>query len=619
MAHTFYSSEQLFELGRENYEKLVSYCKKLEQGGFWQQAWEVMKQSSMQVLDLYVQSVLLCLAVHCGQIAQNQREYLLSVTDTNALDIPAQGEMGEELVRYAQKTEKMPPILIQLCGVYDRQEKGTMAAGFMDAMLNVMLCMAYLNEENEALVSQFLQEYYNKISMFVQVPGQQDRLSSHYIFRKMSSDVIRSDVEWLLHHEKDEEYLALRRKKRAGVKADDGSREESQSATGKADREQSCPEMEQNCPETGQTSLEEQKHLETWNCPEGQISLEEEQKALEAQKRLEEQRLLEKEQKRLEEEQARIAEQKRLAEEEQARLEQEERQAREEFQKVKKRLLEREKAEKEAQEKRIAELLKELNELVGLDSVKEEIQSLINLIKIRKLREKMHMPQMDMSYHMVFTGSPGTGKTTVARLVARIYKELGILSDGKLVETDRSRMVAGYVGQTAINVREIVEQAIGGVLFIDEAYALVSPDTANDFGSEAVDTLVKMMEDHRDNLVVIVAGYTEEMKVFLRSNTGLISRFNKFISFDDYSGEQLLEILQVMAKRAGLVIEEGAVKKVGERLLAMSEEEWVDFGNARGIRNVFEKMVMNQANRLVLLEEPTREQLMTITQEDAYL
>jgi Cdc6-like AAA superfamily ATPase len=154
-------------------------------------------------------------------------------------------------------------------------------------------------------------------------------------------------------------------------------------------------------------------------------------------------------------------------------------------------------------------------------------------------------------------------------------------------------------------------------LFIDEAYALVSPDTANDFGSEAVDTLVKLMEDHRDNLVVIVAGYTEEMQVFLKSNTGLISRFNKFIAFEDYSNDQLLEILQVMVKRAGLVVEQEALDTVGVRLAQMSPEERKDFGNARGVRNIFEKMVINQANRVVELEEPTKEQLMTLTGEDA--
>lgn len=592
MAHSIYSPEKLFELGRENYKKLVSFCEKLEQGGFWNQAWEVMKQSSIQVLDQYVQSVLVSLAVHCGQVIENQRDFIWKVTDTNPLEISSQGELREEIIQYAQKARRMPPVLIQICGVYDRHENENMAACFVDALLNILLCLAYLNEGKDVKVSQFLQEYYNTIAMFVQLPGQQ---SSRYIFHKLSSDTIGNEVQWLVESDKEEE-TDLHQKKKRAKRGQKGKVQENRSK-GSQDTFEDGKEN----PSGGQDIFEreEKKQTEVPDSP------------------AEEQRLLEEERNRLEEEQARIAEEKRLAEEEQVRLEQEERKAREEFQKVKRRLLEREKAEKEAQEKRIADLLKELNELVGLDSVKEEIQSLINLIKIRKLREKMDMPLMDMSYHMVFTGSPGTGKTTVARLVAKIYKELGILSDGKLVETDRSRLVAGYVGQTAINVREIVEQAIGGVLFIDEAYALVSPDTANDFGSEAVDTLVKLMEDHRDDLVVIVAGYTEEMKGFLKSNTGLISRFNKFIAFDDYSREQLLNILKVMADRAGLTIEKGAMEKVGEKLAAMSQEEKTDFGNARGVRNIFEKMVINQANRLVLLEEPTREQLMTLVEADA--
>ena len=586
MAHSLYSSKRLLQLGQENYDKLLFYCRKLEKNGYWRQAQDVMKQPSTQVLDLYVQSVLMSLAAYCGTVQENQREYMLSITDTNPLDISLEEDVSQEMVDYARKTEQMPPILIQLCGVYDQNSKENMAARFMDAMLNVMLCMAYLNDGRDPKVSLFLQDYYTKISMFVQVPGQKERLSSRYIFRKLSSDTIQCEVRWLLESDR-EEASQLSSGKEVGIRS--GQQRDIQEMDSESD-----------------VYFGEERETFTEIVPDkSSESLDQEQRQLEAQ------------QKRLEEEQKRLAEEKRLAQEEKERLEREEKQAREEFQKVKKRLLEREKAEKEAQEKRIADLLKELNELVGLDSVKEEIQSLINLIKIRKLREKMDMPMMDMSYHMVFTGSPGTGKTTVARLVARIYKELGILTEGNLVETDRSRLVAGYVGQTAINVREIVERAIGGILFIDEAYSLVSPDTANDFGSEAVDTLVKMMEDHRDNLVVIVAGYTEEMKVFLRSNTGLISRFNKFISFDDYSEEQLLEILKVMVAQAGLCIEEGAVEKVREKLQSMTPEEKVDFGNARGVRNIFERMVVNQANRLVLLEEPTREELMNIVEEDA--
>ena len=291
-------------------------------------------------------------------------------------------------------------------------------------------------------------------------------------------------------------------------------------------------------------------------------------------------------------------------------------QAKEQFLQVKKRIQEREQREKEAHEKRIQELLDELNSLVGLANVKEEIQSLINLIKIRKLRSQMNIPEMDMSYHMVFTGSPGTGKTTVARLVAKIYKELGILSDGKVIETDRSGLVAGYVGQTAMKVHDIVEQALGGILFIDEAYSLVNPDVPNDFGSEAIDALVKLMEDHRDNLIVIVAGYTEEMKTFLKSNTGLISRFNKFIEFRDYTKKELVEILEVMTKDAGLKIEESAKKRVLNILYHKKGQEWAEFGNARGIRNFFEKIVMNQANRLVKMENPQKEDLITLKKED---
>lgn len=185
-----------------------------------------------------------------------------------------------------------------------------------------------------------------------------------------------------------------------------------------------------------------------------------------------------------------------------------------------------------------------------------------------------------------------------------------------MIETDRSGLVAGYVGQTAMKVHDIVEQALGGILFIDEAYSLVNPDVPNDFGSEAIDALVKLMEDHRDNLIVIVAGYTEEMKTFLKSNTGLISRFNKFIEFRDYTKKELVEILEVMTKDAGLKIEESAKKRVLNILYHKKGQEWAEFGNARGIRNFFEKIVMNQANRLVKMENPQKEDLITLKKED---
>lgn len=287
---------------------------------------------------------------------------------------------------------------------------------------------------------------------------------------------------------------------------------------------------------------------------------------------------------------------------------------REEEQIEEKRAVPKEEAE-EKEASRLEEYLAELNALVGLKEVKTEINSLINLIKVRKMRESFHMPAMEMSYHMVFTGEPGTGKTTVARLVAKIYKELGILSKGTLVETDRSGLVAGYVGQTAIKVKEVCEKAIGGVLFIDEAYALTG-GVQNDFGGEAIDTLVKVMEDHRDDLVVIVAGYRKEMKEFLASNTGLVSRFNKFIDFADYTIEELLDILSVMADKAGVELDKKAVDYVRKRLEEFEREDFRCFGNARGIRNLFEKIMVNQANRIVTYEAPVLEQLKQVLFED---
>ena len=221
-----------------------------------------------------------------------------------------------------------------------------------------------------------------------------------------------------------------------------------------------------------------------------------------------------------------------------------------------------------------------------------------------------------MSYHMVFTGSPGTGKTTVARLIAGIYKELGVLSKGGLVEVDRSGLVAGYVGQTALKVTEVVNKALGGVLFIDEAYSLSSPGAANDFGGEAIDTLVKLMEDHRDDLVVIVAGYTKEMNEFLQTNTGLISRFNKFIEFKDYNEDDLIAIMYSMAEKMEMKLEDKAIEKLRAYLSGMNETAKRIFGNARGIRNLFEKMLVGQANRLSCISELTIEDLSVITAED---
>ena len=273
---------------------------------------------------------------------------------------------------------------------------------------------------------------------------------------------------------------------------------------------------------------------------------------------------------------------------------------------------------KEEPEKSLDELMAELNGLIGLADVKREVNSLINLIKVRKMRESHGLKVMDMSFHMVFTGNPGTGKTTVARLVAKIYKQLGFLSKGQLVETDRSGLVAGYVGQTAGKVTDVVNSALGGILFIDEAYALARKGMDNDFGREAIDTLVKLMEDHRDDLVVIVAGYTDEMHDFLTANPGLISRFNKYIDFADYTDDELMDILHMNAKRQGYAVSEAADAVVRGMLTAMTLSERLDFGNARGMRNTLEKLVQAQANRLATTEgEITRDMLCEITDADA--
>ncbi len=276
-----------------------------------------------------------------------------------------------------------------------------------------------------------------------------------------------------------------------------------------------------------------------------------------------------------------------------------------------------EQAPKEKEET-LDELMKELDGLIGLEDVKHEVHTLVNLIKVREMRKQHDLKVMDMSFHMVFTGNPGTGKTTVARLVAKIYKQLGFLSKGQLIETDRSGLVAGYVGQTAGKVTEVVNSALGGILFIDEAYALARKGMENDFGREAIDTLVKLMEDHRDDLVVIVAGYTDEMHDFLTSNPGLISRFNKYIDFPDYTDDELMAILDMNAERQGYALDDGAKAAVRKMLEGMALSARLDFGNARGMRNTLEKLVQAQANRLAEADgEVTKDMLISLTEADA--
>ncbi|MCR4994458.1 MAG: AAA family ATPase [Bacteroidales bacterium] len=258
----------------------------------------------------------------------------------------------------------------------------------------------------------------------------------------------------------------------------------------------------------------------------------------------------------------------------------------------------------------------ELDELIGLEAVKEEVRSLANFVKLQQQRKAKGLKTPKMSYHLVFTGSPGTGKTTVARIVARIYKDLGVLKSGHTVETDRSGLVAEYVGQTAIKTNAIVDSALNGVLFIDEAYALVPEQSGSDYGQEAISTLLKRMEDDRDRLVVIIAGYTNEMQRFIDSNPGLQSRFNRYINFPDYTPEELVGIFHMYMKKNEYTISKEGEVMLRDRLEYAVAHKDRNFGNARFVRNVFEKAIQNQANRLANRKGLDAEALMEIDAVD---
>jgi SpoVK/Ycf46/Vps4 family AAA+-type ATPase len=259
--------------------------------------------------------------------------------------------------------------------------------------------------------------------------------------------------------------------------------------------------------------------------------------------------------------------------------------------------------------------IKELNDMVGLEEVKQEVNSLVNFVKIQKEREKHGLKQNDISYHCVFTGSPGTGKTTVARVLANIFRSLDVIDTGQLVETDRAGMIAEYVGQTAVKVDKLVDESMGGVLFIDEAYSL-STGSSEDFGKEAIATLLKRMEDNRDNLIVIVAGYSDKMKDFIDMNPGLKSRFNRYIHFEDFAPEDMMSIYKKMCQGSDYAISSEAAQYLLSEFESAYNSRDESFGNGRFVRNIFEKSIENLSNRIAKSDKITKELLTTIEKED---
>ena len=257
----------------------------------------------------------------------------------------------------------------------------------------------------------------------------------------------------------------------------------------------------------------------------------------------------------------------------------------------------------------------ELDKLIGLSNVKTEISSLSNLVKIQQIRKSRGLSVSNISYHCVFTGNPGTGKTTVARIVAEIYKDLGVLKKGHLVETDRSGLIGEYVGQTAPKTNAIIDSALDGVLFIDEAYSLVQGGQ-NDYGMEAISTLLKRMEDDRECLIVILAGYSKEMEEFINSNSGLQSRFNRYIEFPDYTSSELMQIFNFIAKNNDYNLSEEALARIASVITDAVEHKDANFGNARFVRNLFEKIITQQANRITEESKITNEMLAKIEEID---
>ena len=258
--------------------------------------------------------------------------------------------------------------------------------------------------------------------------------------------------------------------------------------------------------------------------------------------------------------------------------------------------------------------MEELDSLIGLSKIKHDVKELADFVKIQKMRKDGGLKSVPVSLHLVFTGNPGTGKTTVARILARIYKQIGVLSTGQLVEVDRSGLVAGYVGQTAIKTSKKIEEAKGGILFIDEAYSLARKDDT--FGQEAIDTILKAMEDNRENFVVIVAGYTGPMENFINSNPGLKSRFNKYIEFPDYTIDELMGIFDMNCKKYDYEADEEIRAQIRAMIVQRKLGALENYANARDVRNLFEEIITNQARRVAAMESLTQEDMKKILLED---
>lgn len=264
----------------------------------------------------------------------------------------------------------------------------------------------------------------------------------------------------------------------------------------------------------------------------------------------------------------------------------------------------------------LTELQNELNNLTGLSKVKQQISDLIAYQKVQKLREVQGLNKVNRTLHLAFLGNPGTGKTTVARIVGRIYKQIGLLSKGHFIEVSRTDLIAGYQGQTSLKVKKVVDQAKGGVLFIDEAYSITENEHSDSYGRECLTELTKALENYREDLVVIVAGYNDQMNVFFKSNPGLKSRFNNFIQFDDYNTDELENILIKMCKKDDYIIKnetEHIIRQyLGEQISSKDE----NFSNGRLVRNLYDNLIMNQAKRIVKIESPSLETLMEISSDD---